>query len=290
MGKIFDKKFIKENFPSRQSNSNKFDYGKILNFAGSVNYSGAAYLSSYSALKTGAGYVTLACPDNIVNSIAAMAPEITFIPLHSTKVGSISENNNLIDKLSNYNVISIGCGLTTEKSTEKFVMNLFPQFLDNHKIVVDADAINILAHNHNITSLKDAIITPHPKELSRLLNVDIFEINTNREKYARIASQTYQCITVLKGHNTIITDGDKIFVNLTGNSALAKAGTGDVLTGVISSLLAQGLSSFNAAIVGVYLHGLAGDIASQQLTQYSVVASDVIDYIPLAIKKIINDD
>ena len=93
-------------------------------------------------------------------------------------------------------------------------MSLFHNFTDKQKVVVDADAINILAHNQNITSLKGSVITPHPKELSRLLNVDIFEINTNREKYARIASQTYQCVTVLKGHNTIITDGDKIFVNL----------------------------------------------------------------------------
>lgn len=290
MGKIFDKKFIRENFPDRNPVSNKGDYGRILNIAGSKNYSGAAYLSSFSALKTGAGYVTLACPDNIVSSIASLSPEITFIPLHSTKVGSISENNNIIDTLKNYDVVSIGCGLTTEKSTEKFVMSLFHNFTDKQKVVVDADAINILAHNQNITSLKGSVITPHPKELSRLLNVDIFEINTNREKYARIASQTYQCVTVLKGHNTIITDGDKIFVNLTGNSALAKAGTGDVLTGIISALLAQGVPTFNAAIVGVYLHGLAGDLASQKLTQYSVVASDVIDYIPNAINKIINDD
>ena len=110
------------------------------------------------------------------------------------------------------------------------------------------------------------------------------------EKYARIMSQTHECITVLKGKNTIVTDGEKIYINTTGNSALAKAGTGDVLTGIISGLLAQKLKPIDAAIVGVYIHGFAGDIASSVLSEYSVMASDVINYLPFAIKKIIAEE
>ena len=136
-------------------------------------------------------------------------------------------------------------------------------------------------------SIKNSIFTPHPKELSRLLNVSLEEILNNREKYARITSQKFDCITVLKGKDTIVTDGDEIYVNTTGNSALAKAGSGDVLTGIISGLLSQHVSCLNAAIIGVYLHGLAGDLASEDLSVYSVLASDVIDYIPFAIKEIL---
>ena len=156
--------------------------------------------------------------------------------------------------------------------------------------MIDADAINNIAGYSGDLSLKNAVITPHPKELSRLLKVNLEDILENREKYARIASQKYECITVLKGKNTIVTDGDEIFINTTGNSALAKAGSGDVLTGIISGLLSQHMTLFDSAKLGVYLHGLSGDIASEDLTQYSVLASDVIDYIPLAYNYILSEE
>ena len=112
----------------------------------------------------------------------------------------------------------------------------------------------------------------------------------NREKYARITSQTYECITVLKGHHSIVTNGETILINMTGSSALAKAGTGDVLTGLIAGLLAQRMKPFEAAILGTYIHGLAGDFAAKDLTKYSVLASDVIEYFPLAINSILLDE
>ena len=127
-------------------------------------------------------------------------------------------------------------------------------------------------------------------ELSRLLKVDINEILANREKYARIASQTYDCITVLKGHNTIVTDGDEIYINTTGSSALAKAGTGDVLTGMTAGFCAQGVKPIESAILSVYLHGLSGDIASENLTSYCVLASDVIAYINCAFEQVLRDE
>ena len=123
-----------------------------------------------------------------------------------------------------------------------------------------------------------------------MLNVSLDEILQYREKYARITSQKYDCITILKGKNTIITDGDEIYINTTGNSALAKAGSGDVLTGIIAGLLSQHLSCLNSALLGVYLHGLAGDIVSEELTKYSVLASDVIDCIPFAIKRLLSEE
>ena len=278
------KKLVSSIIPERQENSNKSTFGRVLNIAGSSFYPGAAFLSSISALKTGCGYVSLACIKSLIPVIASMVPEITYIPLKENRLGSIDSDNE-IKQLLTFNVVSLGCGITTNDSTKSFILNLLPKISDRQKLIIDADGINILAMHKGEINLKDAVITPHPKELSRLLNVSVAEINDNREKYARITSQTYECITVLKGKNTIVTNGDKIYINQTGNSALAKAGTGDVLTGIIAGLLAQKVSSLNAAGAGVYLHGLAGDIASKDLSEYSVMASNIIDYIPFAIRE-----
>lgn len=288
MNKNIDKKLVFGKMPYRPEDSNKATFGKILNIAGSYNYIGAAYLSSISALKAGAGYLTLACPEEIVCTVASMAPEITYKRLKS-KDGAISADNELGD-LSKYNVLEIGCGLTNTEETSKFVLNLLTHRNSFQNLVLDADGINILASKKEIISLKNTVITPHPKELSRLLGVETEEIIENREKYARITSQTYECITVLKGHNSIVTNGNKVFINTSGSSALAKAGSGDVLTGIIAGLLAQKLSPFDAAIIGTFLHGLAGDIAANDLTKYCVTASDIIDYLPFAIKQIILEE
>ena len=289
MAEKIDAKLVSPFLPERDDNSNKGTYGKILNIAGSRQFSGAAFLSSKSALRIGAGYVSLACPDEIVSRIAPSLPEITYCPLKTSIEGSISSENVILD-LHNYDVLSIGCGLTTSIDTQKFLISLINKVNSRQKLIIDADGINIFALHRNELSLKNSIITPHPKELSRLLNVSLAEVNDNREKYARITSQTFECITVLKGHNTIVTNGDKIYTNTTGNSALAKAGTGDVLTGIIAGLLSQKVPSYQAAMLGVYLHGLAGDIASEDYTRYSVLASDVIEYIPFAISELLDNE
>lgn len=288
MVKYIDNKYAFGRLPKRPEESNKATFGRVLNIAGSTRYIGAAFLSSISSLKVGAGYITLACPKEIIPIIAQMSPELTFLGLNTTIDGVISSNNQIED-LYNYNVVSVGCGITTSDETRKFIFNILNSLNKTQKVVIDADGINVLANHKGEISLKNTIITPHPKELSRLLNVTVEEINENREKYARITSQTFECITVLKGHNSIVTNGDKIFINKSGSSALAKAGTGDVLTGMISGLLAQKLSPLDAAILGTYLHGLSGDIASNDLTKYSVMATDVIKYIPLALKEILSE-
>lgn len=281
-------------FPKRIQNSHKGTFGKILNISGSQNYSGAAILSSLAALKAGAGYMTLACPDIIVKSIASYTPDITFLPLKSTYIGSISSENtnSVINSIKGYDVISIGSGLTTNEETKKFVIELLNKI--EKPIVIDADALNIIA-SENITNVpKNSIMTPHPKELSRLLNVSVEEIQTNREKYAIIGAEKYNAIMVLKGHETIVTDGKNIYINRTGNSALAKAGSGDVLTGITAGITAQIKKPmpedllFFVATNSVFLHGIAGELASKDLTEYSVLASEQIKYIPQAIKKILS--
>lgn len=289
MVEYIKKDVVRKIFPDRDDNSNKGSFAKVLNIAGSVNYSGAAFLSSVSALKTGAGFVSLACPNIIINRIAPSMPEVTYIPLETAKEGCISENNST-DFIKNYDVISIGCGLSVNENTINFFKKLLSEITGEKKLIIDADGINILAKLNDNFILKNAIITPHPMELSRLLKVDIKEILDNREKYARITAEKFECVTVLKGHNTIITDVNNLFINTSGNSALAKAGSGDVLTGIIAGMLSQHLTLFEAAKVGVFLHGLAGEIASEDLTKYSVLASDVINYIPFAIQEILSKE
>ena len=289
MANFVEKELVQKIFPKRPEDSNKGTFGKIINIAGSKNYTGAAYLSSLSALKIGAGYVALACPKSITQIIASMLPEVTFIPLAETNIGSISKNN-LINDINSFNVISIGCGITTNEETKNFAYNIIKEHCERTKLIIDADGINTLADYKNKISLKGAVITPHPKELSRLLDVHIDEIIKDREKFAQIASQTYECITVLKGNNSIITDGENILINKTGSSALAKAGTGDVLTGMIAGLMAQKLKPFDAAVLGTYIHGLSGDLAEKDLTKYSVLATNVIEYLPFAIKEIMVEE
>lgn len=287
MANQIDSKLVSKFLPIRDENSNKGSFGKVLNISGSSYFSGAAFLSSKSALKVGAGYVILACPEAIIPRISPALPELVYYPLKADSYGSIS-SDNIIENLYSYDVVSIGCGLTTNSETQEFVMKIIKEFNKHQKVVIDADAINILSMHKGELSIKNSIITPHPKELARLLNVDLSDVIDNREKYARISAQTYGCITVLKGHDTIVTDGEKIFVNTTGNSALAKAGTGDVLTGMIAGFLSQKVSPFKAAMLSVFLHGLAGDMLSEDYTKYSVLASDVIDYIPFAINEIMD--
>lgn len=286
MVEYINKKLIAGMTPKRPQNSHKMMFGKVLNIAGSANYRGAAFLSSLSALRSGAGYVTLASVKDVINAVSYMTPDIVFLTLNQNENGNISADNN-IKNFDSFNVISLGCGISTDDSVKTFLNDLLSKVSSKQSLVIDADGINLISSLKCSIPSKKTIITPHPKELSRLLNVNVEEINLNREKYARITAQAYDCITVLKGHKTIVSNGEKTYVNKTGNSALAKAGTGDVLTGVIAGLLAQGAEPFEAAILSVYLHGLAGDIASSYLTQYGVLASDVIDYLPFAINQVL---
>ena len=306
------KETVKTLLPERKEDSHKGSFGSVLNIAGSINYRGAAYLSTVSALKVGAGYVTLAAIEEVISSVSILCPEAVFVPLKQ-KDGTIkaSEYKKIIEILPKHKVLSLGCGISSlfnkQNEIENFVKNLLCKYvyschcevanataaiqknnkLFEPKIIIDADGINIIS-KLNIENLpKNTILTPHPMELSRLLEVEVNEIQKNRSKYAKSAAQKFGAIVVLKGHNTVITNGDEVYINQTGNSALAKAGSGDVLTGMISGFLAQGVEPLKGAILGVYLHGLTGEIASQTLTQYSVNASDTVNFIHEGIKSII---
>ncbi len=265
--------------PIREQNSNKGTFGKVLNFAGSKNYIGAAYLSTIATLKTGAGFIALASEKDIIHSVSTLLPEAVYL---SQKEG--------FEQINNFSVILIGCGLGKSPRSKKLFQNVIKRV--NTPLVIDADGLNILAElgktKNSLNERKCAtIITPHPLEAARLLSVPLDEILNNLEASAKQLCEKYNCITVLKTHRTIITNGKETFINQHGNSALAKAGSGDVLAGIISGLLAQKMNPIEAAKLGVYLHSRAGEIASEELTEYSVLASDLPNYLPKAIKEIL---
>lgn len=261
--------------PERNQNSNKGTFGKVLNVAGSKYMPGAAYLSSIAALKIGCGYCFLASDFSVIQAVSAQTQNIVFIPFKDLK-----------KQLQISNVLAIGCGISTSlraKNIFKTAINYAQQL----PTVIDADGLNILAQEKKIKLPDNVIITPHPAEAARLLQTKTENILKDTEKSARELTEKYNCVTVLKSHNTVVCSKEKeIYVNNTGNSALAKAGSGDVLTGMIAGLLAQKTDMFNAAKIGVYLHGLCGELASANKTEYSVMAVDLIEKIPEAIIKI----
>ena len=267
--------------PQRTKNSNKSTYGKVLNIAGSDYMTGAAYLSSVSALKIGCGYCFLCSCERVINAVAAQTSNVVFVA-----------QNKVCDYISNVDIIEIGCGLGTDIHAVKMFSKVLDNAYTKTPLVLDADALNILAQNdfdqiYDFTNKKfeKLVFTPHPKEASRLLGVTLDEVLNNIEQSARKITEKFNCVTVLKTHKTFICAPDgREYTNTTGNNAMAKAGSGDVLTGMISGLIAQGMEIFEASCLGVYLHGLCGDLAKEKLTQYSVMAEDLVSFIPYALK------
>ena len=283
--KTLDKEFIKSKLPKRNPDSNKGDFGKVFNIVGSRQYLGAGILASLASLRVGAGYSIINIPENILISVSNFSPDLIYTKRTNNVDDILEQTENL-----KINSIVMGCGIGTEKETVKFVKTMLFELKNSHiPIVIDADGLNCMAFG-DISSLPvNTILTPHPKELSRLLNVSSEEIVNNREKYIKIAFEKYNSTIILKGHETLINDGREVYRNTTGNTALSKAGTGDILSGMIGGFLAQKVSTLDAAILAVYLHGLAGDLYSKDFSEYSMLASDLLNYIPLALKELLKN-
>jgi NAD(P)H-hydrate epimerase len=210
--------------------------------------------------------------------------------------------------LPKYRVLLVGCGLSgpagIDRNLKAFIRGLLGSLTGPDcaaatsasastsssasalpaATIIDADGLNVLSELPEIALPLNTILTPHPKELSRLMNCSLNEILSDRVGSAVRSARKFGATVILKGHRTVVTDGERVFVNTTGNSSLAKAGTGDVLTGMTAGLSAQGLSTLDASCLAVYLHGLAGELASADKTEYGVLASDIPSYIPLALK------
>jgi len=276
--------------PRRPLDANKGTFGRVLAVAGSINYIGAAYLACNGALRAGAGLVTLATPSSLQPILAAKLTETTYLPLPEDDIGIISRDaaQTISQNLKSYDVLLLGCGLGQSQSVSEFV----PSLLFQKKLpplVLDADGLNILAKIpgwwQKLTG--DAILTPHPGELARLSGLDIAEIQSDRVGIARKCAQEWQKIIVLKGAFTVIASPNGVCrISPFANPGLASGGTGDVLTGAIAGFLAQGLSLFDAAALGVYLHGKAGEVVKNTLGDTGMLASDLLPVLPLVIKQL----
>jgi len=276
--------------PGRPLNANKGSFGRVLVAAGSINYIGAAYLACSGAIRTGAGLVTLATAASLQPVLAAKLTETTYLPLPESQPGIIApQAAELIgQQLNDYQVLLMGCGLGQNPSTTQFVHAvLFRKKLP--ALVLDADALNILATIPNWWQrLPDnAILTPHPGEMARLSGLSVEGIQSNRLGIARKFAVEWRKVIVLKGAHTVIAAPDgRSRVSPVANPGLASAGTGDVLTGAIAGLVAQGLPLFDAAALGVHLHGKAGEMVKDILGDTGMIATDLLPALPVSLKKL----
>jgi len=269
----------------RKLKSHKGDFGHIFILAGSARFSGAASLCSLAAMRSGAGLVTLGIPKSINLAMIKIKPkEVMTLPLPETKDGSLSlaAYKKIKYFAKNIDVLVIGPGLTQNRSTQSLIREVIAGVFK--PAVIDADGLNALAGH--LKFIKEKILTPHPGEMARLLGSSVKKIQTNRKAIAQKFAKEHKVTLVLKGPNTVVADyKNNLYINKSGNPGMATAGSGDVLTGMIGAFLGQGLDSFNAAKYAVYLHGLAADLAVKEKTQLSLIASDIIDKIPEAIKR-----
>ncbi|MBO7612101.1 MAG: NAD(P)H-hydrate dehydratase [Elusimicrobia bacterium] len=285
-----------KNIFKRKQNSFKNNFGHILVIAGSYNMPGAGVLCANSAITSGAGLVTIAFPKSAYPVIAKnIKPEIMLLPLEE-KNGTFSKSaqNKILNFIEKRKItsVAIGCGMGKSSSVKNLILSIIKNF--NIYVTIDADGLNSLENvqkNSTIKKFKSAkskiIVTPHPKEFERISGVKYKEDNDYRKEITKTFAKNNDIICLLKGHKTVVSDGNKVYVNSTGNAGMATAGSGDVLTGIISAFVCiENKDLLLKVATAVYIHGLAGDFAAKEKTQVSMTASNIIDNIYKAIKKI----
>lgn len=274
--------------PPRDPESHKGTHGYLAVVAGSVGMAGAAYLCAQAALRTGAGLVSLGTPAKIHDVLAAKLNEAMVYPMPCADEGVLNSQalEPILDWMSNKTAAVLGPGLSQEPPTRELLFRLLEKI--QIPALLDADALNCLSQDPNMfKSLrgKKIIITPHPGEMARLLKWSTGEVQKRREEAARLVADKWGYWVVLKGHGTVVAGpGTDCYVNETGNPGMATGGTGDVLSGMIGALMAQGLNFNDAAVLGVYLHGAAGDTAAKEVGEIGLIAGDIIARIPSTIR------
>lgn len=285
--------YIRSLIKSRVKNSHKGDYGHALIIAGSRGMPGAAVLSAGGALRCGAGLVTVAVPSGQYGIIAKkLRPEAMILPLAENNEGGIAASaflriNEFIEKRKVSSIV-IGPGMGAGPDTKRLVLKIISSA--DMPVVVDADGINALSGAEGFLKNSKArlVLTPHPGEFSRLTGRRVKDIQANRAASAAGFASEYGLICVLKGSGTVVTDGKTTFLNTTGNAGMASGGSGDVLSGMICALVKQVKepSALNAAAAGVFIHGTAGDIAAGKKTMTGMLAGDISEMIPEALRKL----
>ncbi|MEK7467611.1 MAG: NAD(P)H-hydrate dehydratase [Planctomycetota bacterium] len=273
--------------PSRRPDAHKGDFGRALIVGGSVGMSGAPMLAAAAALRSGAGLVELAVPWSVYLPAASALPAALVRPLTETPEGTLDatadEMRSIIEPAT---AVAIGPGMGRTAGAVRTLRLV----IDSAKgpVVYDADALNVLAAKAlDMKKLRrDAVFTPHPGEMARLTGRTREDIQADRSGAAAAFAKEHSVILVLKGAQTIVTDGERIFTNSTGSHGLARGGTGDVLAGVAAALLAQKMDPFDAAVLAVHAHGLAGDLAQERLGAMGMTAADVVESLPHAWKRL----
>ncbi len=289
---VTDNGFVKSKLIKRDNNTHKGDYGKVVVIAGSVGMSGAAYLAGESALKTGAGLVTIICPHSINSALEAKTTEVMTYPVPENN-GHISQRAipEILEKISGADVILIGPGLGRDEDISALVTDVLRH--SNVPVIADADALYHIAGNIGLIKECncDLIFTPHAMEMARLVGVTPDLVEADRVNISKDFSDETGVVLLLKGHHTIVTSHDlKQYINSTGNSGMASGGSGDVLSGIIAGLVAQGSEPQDAATMGAYIHGMAGDIAKGKYGEAFMSAGNLIDAIGDAFFRILQVD
>jgi len=281
--------------PSRALDGHKGDYGRVLVVGGSRGMIGAAALASNAALRGGAGLVTVAAAETVQLAVACLCPCATSVPLSCEADGSLSALclRELNDAAGRCDVLAVGPGMAVGVIQK----NIVQAALEGTKpLVLDADALNNLAGLDGWATIRNCpvVLTPHPGEFARLRGLSVEQIQSNRERSAVEAAREWNrlsgpgvapLVCVLKGAGSVVTDGRRAYVNKTGNPGMASGGSGDVLTGLTAALIGQGLEPFDAACLAVHLHGAAGDLAARSLGQHAMISTDLLEFLPAAIKR-----
>lgn len=267
--------------PQRPADSHKGDYGRVLVWAGSPGMAGAAWLASKGALRAGAGAVRCACPEAVWPALSARFACVMTAPLPAGEGAQV----RLKALLAEADVLCVGPGLGRAPEVSRLVRAVMAE--SRIPAVVDADALHAIGGEaKTLAALKGrAVLTPHPGELARMTGATAEAVQADRRAAAKPFAERHGVVVALKGMATIVTDGHRLAVNETGNPGMATAGAGDVLAGVIAGLMAQGMAPFEAAHLGVHLHGLAGDLAAREKGLHGLIATDILEALPAAFLK-----
>jgi NAD(P)H-hydrate epimerase len=285
---LIEKKNLLPYFKSRKRDSHKGSYGHVFILSGSLGKTGAAAMAAKAALKMGAGLVTVGTPESCLPIIARSMIELMTEPLPETSKKTLASTGleRILSLLEGKDALLIGPGISTHPSTSELVLSLMPKI--NVPVVIDADALNILASQPEaLKSLpQPAILTPHPGEFARLLHLSTQEVVKNKLELAPQFAKKYGVYLVLKGYRTLVVNPEGlVYVNPTGNPGMATAGAGDVLGGMIASMIIQEKDLLEAILAAVYIHGLSGDIGVEKLGERALTAGNLITYLPSALKR-----
>lgn len=280
---------VLDRLPIRPIDAHKGTFGHAAIIAGSVGLTGAAAMAAVAAVRIGAGIVTLGVPESLNDILEAKVTEAMTVPLPETVERSFSKDavGKALELIARCDAVAIGPGLGRNPETVEFIHKLLPEI--EKPMVIDADALNAIAEDVSVLAKLKAplVITPHPGEMSRLTGTTTEAIQSNRLSAALHTAKRFGSVLVLKGAGTVISSPDgQAWINSTGSPAMASGGTGDVLTGSIVGLLAQGLSPLDAAICSVYIHGRAGEIAAEEIGESGVAATDLLPLLPRVIKEL----